>query len=136
MSGEVVYDREEKSGKQLLQDAADQGQVDAIFVLGMMLMAEGIERKQEALIMLNNVYVNTRRNWNLRHTCNKFQNHLVRRSKQIKSHGLHRSCAKHPSVSSYGIAFMYQYSWLLNCEICFWDACFVKFCRMFDISLE
>nr|KAJ0199751.1 hypothetical protein LSAT_V11C600300790 [Lactuca sativa] len=70
---------EEIAGKQLLQDAADRGQLDAIFVLGMMLMAEGIERKQEAL-----------------------------------SH----------------------YSWLLNCEICLWDACFVKFAMMFDISLE
>nr|KAJ0217856.1 hypothetical protein LSAT_V11C300143990 [Lactuca sativa] len=33
---------EEIAGKQLLQNAADQGQLDAIFVLGMMLMAEGI----------------------------------------------------------------------------------------------
>nr|KAJ0194986.1 hypothetical protein LSAT_V11C700374240 [Lactuca sativa] len=89
---------EELAGKQLLQDAVDHGQLDAIFILGMMLMAEGIERKQEALIVLNNAYVNTRRSWNLRHTCNKVQNHLARRSKQIKFHGLHRSCAKHPYV--------------------------------------
>nr|KAJ0197753.1 hypothetical protein LSAT_V11C700367810 [Lactuca sativa] len=67
---------EEIAGKQLLQDAADQGQFDAIFVLGMMLMAEGIEQKKEALIMLENAYVNTRRSWNLRHTCNKVQNQL------------------------------------------------------------
>ena len=96
----------------MLQDAVDHGQLDAIFILGMMLMAEGIERKQEALIVLNNAYVNTRRSWNLRHTCNKVQNHLARRSKQIKFHGLHRSCAKHPYVSSYDSAFMYQCSWL------------------------
>nr|KAJ0216043.1 hypothetical protein LSAT_V11C300121900 [Lactuca sativa] len=93
--------REEITGKQLLQNAADQGQLDAIFILGMMLMGEGIERKKEALIMLNNAYVNTRRSWNLRHTCNKVKNHLVRKSKQIAFCSLHRSCAKHPSVSSY-----------------------------------
>ncbi|CAI9282274.1 unnamed protein product [Lactuca saligna] len=127
--------REEITGKQLLQDVADQGQLDVIFILGMMLMAEGIERKKEAMIMLNNAYVNTRRSWNLRHTCYKVQNHLVRRSKQIKFHGLHRSCAKHPSVSSYGTTFM-KYSWSLNCEICLWDACFVKFARMFDTIFE
>nr|KAJ0190605.1 hypothetical protein LSAT_V11C800440600 [Lactuca sativa] len=50
----------EIAGKQLLQDAADYGQLDAIFVLGMMLMAKGIEKKQEALFILNNAYVNTR----------------------------------------------------------------------------
>nr|KAJ0226106.1 hypothetical protein LSAT_V11C100038840 [Lactuca sativa] len=92
---------EEIAGKQLLQDAADQGQLDAIFVMGMILMAEGVEKKKEALIMLNNV-----------------------------------SCVKHPSVSSYETTFIYQYKWLLNCEICLWDACSVKFARMFDISFE
>ena len=51
---------EEIAGKQLLQDAADQGQLDAIFVMGMILMAEGVEKKQEALFILNNAYVNTR----------------------------------------------------------------------------
>nr|KAJ0224482.1 hypothetical protein LSAT_V11C100049130 [Lactuca sativa] len=64
---------EEIAGKQLLRDAADQGKLDAIFILGMMLMAEGIERKQEALIMLNNAYVNTRRSWNLRHSVTRFK---------------------------------------------------------------
>nr|KAJ0220779.1 hypothetical protein LSAT_V11C200065400 [Lactuca sativa] len=127
---------EEMAGKQLLQNATDQGQLDAIFILGMMLVAEGIEWKQEALIMLNNAYVNNTRSWNLRHTCNKIQNHLVRKSKQITFHGLHSGCAKHPSVSSYVIAFINQYSWLLNCEILLWDAVFVKRARMFDISLE
>nr|KAJ0201515.1 hypothetical protein LSAT_V11C600313660 [Lactuca sativa] len=48
-------------GKQLLQDAADQGQLDAIFVLGMMLMAASSEKKQEAQIMLNNAYINMMR---------------------------------------------------------------------------
>nr|KAJ0219543.1 hypothetical protein LSAT_V11C300141070 [Lactuca sativa] len=64
----IEKNSEEIAGKQLLHDAADQGQLDAIFVLGMILMAEGIERKHEALIMVNNAYVNTRRSWNLRHT--------------------------------------------------------------------
>nr|KAJ0189264.1 hypothetical protein LSAT_V11C800440270 [Lactuca sativa] len=31
--------------------------MDEIFVLGMLLMAEGNERKQEALIMFNNAYI-------------------------------------------------------------------------------
>nr|KAJ0213078.1 hypothetical protein LSAT_V11C400204790 [Lactuca sativa] len=52
---------EDVIGKQLLQDATDKGQLDAIFILGMLLMTEGSERKQEALMMLNNAYVNTRR---------------------------------------------------------------------------
>ncbi|KAL7614443.1 uncharacterized protein LOC111917456 [Lactuca sativa] len=67
---------EDDAGKQLLQYATDKGQLDAIFVLGMLLMAEGSERKQEALIMLNNAYINTRRCWNLRQTCYKVRSHL------------------------------------------------------------
>ncbi|CAI9293668.1 unnamed protein product [Lactuca saligna] len=110
MSGEVFDDRGEIARKQLLQNVADQGQLFDISVLGMMLIAEGIERKQEALIILNNAYVNTRRSWNLRHTCNKVQNHLVRRINEIKFHGLHRSCANHPFVSSYRTTFMEQYN--------------------------
>nr|KAJ0197383.1 hypothetical protein LSAT_V11C700374180 [Lactuca sativa] len=108
---------EELAGKQLLQDAVDHGQLDAIFILGMMLMAEGIERKQEALIVLNNAYVNTRRSWNLRHTCNKVQNHLARRSKQIKFHGLHRSCAKHPYLVVCGMDVLLS---LLGCLTLVW----------------
>nr|KAJ0220916.1 hypothetical protein LSAT_V11C200087490 [Lactuca sativa] len=34
---------EDEAGKQLFQDADDKGQLDAIFVLGMLLMAEGSE---------------------------------------------------------------------------------------------
>nr|KAJ0189342.1 hypothetical protein LSAT_V11C800401910 [Lactuca sativa] len=64
--------------KQLLLDAADKGQLDAIFVPGMLLMVEGCERKQEALIMLNNAYISTKRSWNLRQTYYKVRSHLVR----------------------------------------------------------
>nr|KAJ0189731.1 hypothetical protein LSAT_V11C800451330 [Lactuca sativa] len=132
---------EEIAGKQLLQNAADQGQLYAIFVLGMMLMAEGIERKQKALIMLNNATVNSIRSWNLRHTCNKVQNHLVRRSKQINFHVLNRSCAKPPSVSSYGITFMNQYSWLFNSNKDLWHGCkkvtqVSAVARLLNIKLE
>nr|KAJ0224791.1 hypothetical protein LSAT_V11C100043540 [Lactuca sativa] len=105
-------------GKQLLQDTADKGQLDVIFVLEMLLMDEGCERKHEALIMLNNSYINTSRSWNLRQTCYQVRSHL------------------HPFVSRYGKAFMHEYSWLFNCEICLWDACLVEFPKMFDISLE
>ncbi|CAI9286316.1 unnamed protein product [Lactuca saligna] len=39
---------------------ADKGQLDAIFILGMLFIAEGSERKQDALIMLNSSYINTK----------------------------------------------------------------------------
>nr|KAJ0201536.1 hypothetical protein LSAT_V11C600310990 [Lactuca sativa] len=60
----LLYFRRNEAGNQLLQDAADKEQLDAIFVMGMLLMAEGSERKQEGLIMLNNAYIITRRIWN------------------------------------------------------------------------
>nr|KAJ0210555.1 hypothetical protein LSAT_V11C400191420 [Lactuca sativa] len=62
---------EDEARKQLLQDAVDKGHLDAIFVLGMLLMVEDSESKQEALIMLNNAYINTRISWNLKQTCYK-----------------------------------------------------------------
>ncbi|CAI9281948.1 unnamed protein product [Lactuca saligna] len=129
---------EDEAWKQLLQEAANKGQLDAVFILGMLLMAEGSERKQEALIMLNNAYINTRRSWNLRQTGYKVRSYLVRRrrSKQIQLQGLNKSYAKHPFVSRYGKSFMHEYSWLFNCDISLWDACLVKFAKMFDISLE
>nr|KAJ0192367.1 hypothetical protein LSAT_V11C800410750 [Lactuca sativa] len=38
---EVFLLEEDEIGNKLLQDAADKGELDAIFVLGMLLMAEG-----------------------------------------------------------------------------------------------
>nr|KAJ0201575.1 hypothetical protein LSAT_V11C600329450 [Lactuca sativa] len=92
----------------------DKGHLDAILVLGMLLMVEDGEMKQEVLIMLNNAYISTRRSWNLRQTCYKVRSHLVRegRSKQIQFHGLHKGCEKHHSVSRYGKAFKHEYSFV------------------------
>nr|KAJ0205851.1 hypothetical protein LSAT_V11C500252490 [Lactuca sativa] len=96
-------------GKQFLQDAADKGQLDAILLLGMLLMDKVSERKQEALITLNNPYISTGRSWNMRQNYYKVRSHLVR---EMRS------------------------NWLFNWDICFWDACLVEFVKMFDISLE
>ncbi|CAI9303173.1 unnamed protein product [Lactuca saligna] len=46
----------EHEGKTILEEASALGHLDSTFVLGMMLMAEGRHRKQEALDMLNNAY--------------------------------------------------------------------------------
>nr|KAJ0222440.1 hypothetical protein LSAT_V11C200054900 [Lactuca sativa] len=46
----------EHEGKTMLEEASSLGHLDSIFVLGMMLMDEGRNRKQEALDMLNNAY--------------------------------------------------------------------------------
>ncbi|CAI9285092.1 unnamed protein product [Lactuca saligna] len=46
----------EHEGKTMLEEASALGHLDSTFVPGMMLMAEGRYRKQEALDMLNNAY--------------------------------------------------------------------------------
>nr|KAJ0203187.1 hypothetical protein LSAT_V11C500242200 [Lactuca sativa] len=102
----IFFLGEDEVGKQLLQDAADKGKLDAIFVLGVLLMAEGKERKQEALVTLNNVYISIRKSWNLKETCYRVRQHLDREG------------------------------WLLKCDICLWDACLVEFSRMFHIRLD
>lgn len=80
----------------MLQDTYDLGQLDAKLVLGMLLMAEGKERKQEALNLLNDVYRITR-TWNPTQTCFKVEHHLSREGrKHIEFHGLHKTCVMHP----------------------------------------
>ncbi|CAI9265874.1 unnamed protein product [Lactuca saligna] len=61
----------EHEGKTMLEEASALGHMDSTFVLGMMLMAEGRHRKQEALDMLKNVYRKANGKWNLRATCSK-----------------------------------------------------------------
>ena len=66
----------EHEGKTMLEEASALGHLDSTFVLGMMLMAEGRHRKQEALDMLNNACHREKGKWNLRTTCSKVHLHL------------------------------------------------------------
>ena len=124
-------------GKMMLEEASALGHLDSTFVLGMMLMAEGRHRKHEALDMLNNAYRRAKGKWNLRATCSKVHLHLNREGrKHVHFHGFHRSCALHKSVVSVSDAFVNGYKWVFMCEICLWDACFVRFSREFGIIYE
>ena len=127
----------EHEGKTMLEEASSLGHLDSIFVLGMMLMDEGRNRKQEALDMLNIAYRRANGKWNLRATCSKVHLHLNREGrKHVHFHGFHRSCALHKSVVSVSDAFVNGYKWVFMCEICLWDACFVRFSREFGIIYE
>ncbi|CAI9302957.1 unnamed protein product [Lactuca saligna] len=53
---EATFLEADHEGKTMLEEASKLGHLDSIFVLGMMLMAEGRYRKQEALDMWNNTY--------------------------------------------------------------------------------
>nr|KAJ0202880.1 hypothetical protein LSAT_V11C500242490 [Lactuca sativa] len=76
----------------------------------MTLMAEGIEKKQEALIMLNNAYINTRRSWNLRHTFNKVQNHLYKWLLNCEY-----VCGMHVLLSLLGCLTLVSSSYIYDC---------------------
>ncbi|CAI9291525.1 unnamed protein product [Lactuca saligna] len=121
----------------MLEEAFALGHLGSTFVLGMMLMAEGRHRKQEALDMLNNGYCKANGKWHLRATLSKVNLHLNREGrKHVHFHGFHRSCALHKSVVSVSDAFVNGYKWVFMCEICLWDACFVRFSREFGIIYE
>ncbi|CAI9280597.1 unnamed protein product [Lactuca saligna] len=127
----------EYEGKTMLEEAYAFGNLDSRFVLGMMLMAEGKYRKQEALDMLNNAYYKAKCNWNLRETCSKVHLHLNREGrKHVHFHGFHRSCALHKFVVIVSDAFVNAYKWVFMCEICLWDACFFRFSRDFTKVYE
>ena len=127
----------EHEGKTMLEEASALGHLDSTFVLGMMVMAKGRHRKQEDLEMLNNAYRRAKGKWNLRATCSKVHLHLNREGrKHVHFHGFHRSCALHKSVVSVSDAFVNGYKWVFMCEICLWDACFVRFSREFGIIYE
>ncbi|CAI9288967.1 unnamed protein product [Lactuca saligna] len=105
----------EHEGKTMLEEASALGHLDSTFVLGMMLMAEGRHRKQEALGMFNNAYCRAKCKWNLRATCSKVHLNLNREGrKHVHFHGFHRTCAMHKSVISVSDAFVNGYKWVFS----------------------
>ncbi|CAI9278459.1 unnamed protein product [Lactuca saligna] len=142
-NGLLFFLEAKHEGKKMLEEASVLGNLDSTFVLGMMLMAEGRHRKQEALNMLNNAYRRAKGKWNLRATCSTVHVHLNReRGKYVHFHGFHRSCALQNSVISVSDAFVNGYRWVFMCEICLWDACFIRmsntrsFRSLDDLPLE
>ena len=124
-------------GKMLLDEASALGHLDSTFFFRMMLMADGRHRKQEALEMLNNAYRIENGKWNLKATCSKVHLHLNREGrKHVHFHGFHRTCVMHKSMISVSDAFENGYKWVFRCEICLWDACFVRFSMEFGIIYE
>ncbi|CAI9302371.1 unnamed protein product [Lactuca saligna] len=124
-------------GKMVLEEASALGHLYSTFVLGMMVMAEGRHKKQEALDMLINAYRREKGKWNLRATYSKVHLNLNREGrKHVHFHGFHRTCAMHKSVISVSNAFVNGYKWVFRCEICLWKACFVRFSREFGIIYE
>lgn len=100
----------EHEGKTMLEEASALGHLDSTFVLGMMLMADGRHRKQEALDMLNNAYHRAKGKWNLRATCSKVHLNLnMDGRKHVHFHGFHRSSVLHNSVISVLDAFVNGY---------------------------
>ncbi|CAI9277178.1 unnamed protein product [Lactuca saligna] len=124
-------------GKSTLEKASTLGHLDSSFILGIMLMAEGRQRKQDALDMLNNAYRKTKVTWNLRATCSKVHLHLNRDwRKHVHFHGFRRTCVMHRSLIGVSDAVVNGYKWVFRYEICLWDACFVRFARQFGIIYE
>nr|KAJ0197269.1 hypothetical protein LSAT_V11C700367820 [Lactuca sativa] len=133
----------DQEGKTMLEEASALGHLDSTFVLGMMLKAKGIHREHEALEMLNTAYRSTIATWNVEATCSKVHLHLNREErKQVHFHGFHRTCVMHKSVISVSDAFVNGYKWVFRCQICLWDACFVRMlntrscCSLNDIPIE
>nr|KAJ0194751.1 hypothetical protein LSAT_V11C700371370 [Lactuca sativa] len=124
-------------GKTMLEEAFALGHLDSTFVLGMMVLAKGRHRKQEALDMLNNAYRRAKGKWNLRANCSKVHLNLNREGrKHVHFHGIRKTFAMHKSIISVSDAFVNGYKWVFRCEICLWDACFVSFSREFGIICE
>ncbi|CAI9271078.1 unnamed protein product [Lactuca saligna] len=97
----------EHEGKTMCEEASTLGHLNSTFVLGIMLMAKGRHRKQEALDMLNNAYCRATNKWNLRATCSKVHLNLNReRRKHVHFHGFNRTCAMHNFVISVSDAFV------------------------------
>lgn len=101
--------------KTMHEEASTLVYLDAIFFLGMMIMAEGRQRKQEALDMLNDAYHITKGTCNLRATYSKVYLHLNKDGrKHVQFHGFHRTCVIHRSVISVSEAFVYGYKCMRN----------------------
>ncbi|CAI9284371.1 unnamed protein product [Lactuca saligna] len=121
-------------GKTMLEEASALGHFNSTFVLGMMLLAEGRQRMQEALDMLNNAYRRTKGTWNPRATYSKVHFHLNRYGrKHVHFHGFHRTCVMHRFVISVSDAFFEERKSMARCQIFLWDARFIRFAGEFGI---
>nr|KAJ0202424.1 hypothetical protein LSAT_V11C600312680 [Lactuca sativa] len=77
----------EHEGKTMLEEASALGHLDSIFVLGMLLMAEGRHRKQEALDILNNAYHRAKVTLNFKKNEINYSNvYFVSRMSNTRSH--------------------------------------------------
>jgi hypothetical protein len=121
------------SGKDWIEKASKLGQSDAIFVEGMLMMAEGYHRKQEALRLLNDGYRKSGRKWNISAILGKIQRVLNRGDrKPLEFHGCYITCQLHQDSSRLSRASMhFQDKWLADCPVCLWDAAFMAFGRIF-----
>lgn len=116
-----------------LQKTAGKGQKDAIFMNAMLLLVESRRNKEEALKVLNDAFRGSGRTNEVHQILSRIGGLVFgRHSDQLKLifHGCTRTCRTHHG-NKYGRAFSSQYQWILDCNVCFWEACFVKFASIF-----
>ncbi|KAL4562456.1 hypothetical protein LXL04_034661 [Taraxacum kok-saghyz] len=107
-----------RADKEMLQEASRLGQRDATYVLGMSMMVEGRDRKQDALTPLNGEFRNSRGTWNVRETCSRVARILSRELlKGIEFNECHLTYTKHP-IDRHTLrrAYDWHYKWLFRCD--------------------
>lgn len=124
------------TGRQKLEEAAKLGQVDARYVLGMLVMAQGPHRKEEALALLNGIeeFRNSWRTRTLERTLRRVNHELFFRQipgPEINDCGL--TCTTHRQIDRDLLrrAFDARYRWIFECLVCLWDHCFARFANHF-----
>lgn len=119
------------AGKEMLEEASSAGQRDATFALGMLMLAEGKGMKKQALQLLSDAYPRSSpRTHIIKQTMLKVERILARDTRrEIRFHGCLLTCTKHRSGRDQGFAMGYK--WLFECDVCLWEACFMRFGRIF-----
>ena len=118
----------------MLEEASIAGNKDVVFALGMIMMAEGEAMKPQALQLLNAAYPrSSTRTMVIQNTMRKVELSLARIGKrEVAFHGCNLTCTQHPP-GGMDRGFIMRTPWLFGCDVCLWEACFMRFARMFGM---
>ena len=120
------------AGLEMLEAASAAGKKEATFVLGMLMLAEGKARKPVALQLLNTTYPSPRSATEVKATAQKVEFMLRRDGRRdIAFHGCQLTCKRHTCSRDYGLVM--GSPWLVGCDVCLWEACFMRFARVFGM---
>ena len=115
----------------MLEKASLAGNMESTFVLGMLMLAEGRGRQQQALQLLTDAYpISLARSQIIPALIKKVRDLLSWDGRrEIRFHGCYLKFPVYKSGMDY--ALMCRHNWIFGCDDCLWAGCFMSFANIF-----